>query len=47
MPGEADIENYLSRSIPQQNRKAKIGGVMSYGDNNYGIISEDKHADLI
>ena len=46
MPSEADIENYLSRSTQQEKRRAKIGGVMSYGDCNFGVISEDKHADL-
>ena len=30
-----------------ERRKANIGGVMAYGgDSNFGVISEDKHADI-
>ena len=45
-------QHQFSRSIEQERRKAKQGGVLSYGggsDNNlanFGVISEEKHADI-
>lgn len=36
----------MSQSIQQERRKANIGGVMSYGDTNIGVIGEDKQADI-
>jgi len=38
--------NPLSQSIQQERRKANIGGVMSYGDINMGIIGDEKQADI-
>ena len=47
-------QHQFSRSIQQERRKAKQGGVLSYGDDggsdnnlaNFGVISEEKHADI-
>ena len=36
----------VSRSNEQERRKAAVGGVMTYGDMNYGVISEDKMTDI-
>ena len=36
----------VSRSNEQERRKAAVGGVMSYGDINYGVISDDKMTDI-
>ena len=37
----------LCRSTEQERRRVNIGGVMSYGGDNYGTITEDKMTDIV
>ena len=40
------FSQHVLNSHNHERRNNNVGGVLSYGDDNYGVISEDKHADL-